>query len=465
MSQEGLGESLLASQSRPASPERGGARLESDGALSADVGDVANAGGSSSAAPSEQQQNEAGPGAVSPSTHAGAGAASPSARAGPPRTGSVTERPERDAADAQLSNALAVCVEGMPQPKFDGVYERAGEHAGWPRFKNAAGAHLFRYIDGGEWFLHDSFDPSAPRASAHIRAADGPLPIGEQPWLVWMAGKWTSVPLTVSLLATAGDVQHITGRYQQRQQLLKADAQWDPGDFTLAAGFLFVGMLLFAAAVTPGFQVAAAAGCNSASDCYYSPDSAVDGHNLEQLVPLVVTNHTEKSRQEEDCCQACKDHPACIASTYLGAAKTCLLYSDHAGVVAFEGATACVLPPDDASASSAVRAELETLVGASALLVRFGGFALLYLIGRVMGLIGYGGASIGQSVLMPRRAGVVAAAVAGALREQGESDNAAVPLAASWEAIAVGAGPPPSWTAARRALRLSVRQAVLRIAI
>ena len=467
----GLSENLLTGESRPASPEPAGGGAPSPATeaaplasqLSASLSDASTSLSSAASVslPSEQGQQDLSAIAtmVAATTSHGVGA--------PPRTGSVTERPERDAARQQLSDALAVCVQGMPQHKFDGVFEHTGEHAGWPRFKNAAGVYLFRYIDGGEWFIHDNFDPSAPRASAHIRAADGPLPVGEQTWLVWMAGKWTNVPLTVSLLITAGDVQHVAERHRMRQQRLRADEQWVPGDFALAAAFVFIGLMLFAVAVTPGLHVAVTPACSGGGDCYYTADYAIDGHDLEQLIRLGVDsrNHTTSSEAQHDgkkeCCQACKDNPACIASTYLSAATTCLLYSDYIGQVPFEGATACVLPSDD-GATSTIRAQLESLVGASALIVRFGGIALLLAIGRLMELVGFGGASLPQSVLVPRRAGVVAAAIAEAVRSE-ESDGdaaAAVPLAASWEAIAVGAGPPSTWTAARRALRLSVRQAV-----
>ena len=130
----GLSENLLTGESRPASPEPagGGATSPATGAaplasqLSESLSDASTSLSSAASVslPSEQGQQDLSAIAttVAATTSHGVGA--------PPRTGSVTERPERDAARQQLSDALAVCVQGMPQHKFDGVFEHTGEHAG-----------------------------------------------------------------------------------------------------------------------------------------------------------------------------------------------------------------------------------------------------------------------------------------------------------------------------------------------
>ena len=470
----GLGEHLLTDQStRPVSPERGGlAGGDDDGALRV------------SRTWQEAQRDEEGGLPAGAATMLAGGdvpLASPLARrrqdtartSALPRASSRTERPERDAAMQQLSDVRAVYVEGMPQPKFNAVYRFAGEHDGWCRFESNQGTHLFRFIPDGEWFVHDraGWLGSAARATAHIRAEDGPLPVGEHQWLVWRYGKWSSVPLTLTLLRTDEEVHQHTERQKVKQAQLQAEQAWLCGDFALAALFVALGAALLFLALAPGYNVASSNKCNSRDPCIFTENYAVDGHRLDGLLP--VSSNGTVGKQE--CCKECKDHPGCTVATYLyrlettTAPATCLLYLDNTkeswfkmkvATIPFAHAAVCGLPADAARSGSATRDEVETALGASALLMRFGGFALLLILGRMKDLIGYGGASLGQTVLKPRHASVVAAT----LREQAQTRDEAkfvqVPEAASWVAIAAGAGPPSTWTAARRGLGLSVRQAV-----
>ena len=86
---------------------------------------------------------------------------------------------------------------------------------------------------------------------------------------------------------------------------------------------------------------------------------------------------------------------------------------------------------------------------------RFGGFAFAFLLGKLLELVGYGGAGTVNTILSPRKAAAAAA------RAAAEADGQAAGAAAGWDAIAARKKEPPStWTDARVALGLSVRQAV-----
>lgn len=69
--------------------------------------------------------------------------------------------------------------------------------------------------------------------------------------------------------------------------------------------------------------------------------------------------------------------------------------------------------------ASAARAWLENLLGASALMVRFGGFAFALAQSLLIGLVRYKGASLPQVVLAPRKAPVISRAVSDAREDPG----------------------------------------------
>ena len=87
-----------------------------------------------------------------------------------------------EAAVAQLSGVAGVKLKGLPVREFNGIYKPAGEHEGWPRFENAEGKHLFRFVADGEWYLEDDFVPESTTPQAYVASASGPLPVGRHEW-------------------------------------------------------------------------------------------------------------------------------------------------------------------------------------------------------------------------------------------------------------------------------------------
>ena len=68
------------------------------------------------------------------------------------------EEARRTAAQQQLTDVKAVCVDGMRDAKLNGVYSLSGNHAGYPCFESSAGKHLCRAVDEQEWRLADDLD-------------------------------------------------------------------------------------------------------------------------------------------------------------------------------------------------------------------------------------------------------------------------------------------------------------------
>ena len=198
--------------------------------------------------------------------------------------------------------------------------------------------------------------------------------------------------------------------------------------------------------------------CTANRTCTYAEGQAF-GHATD---PVVAASWVNDGR--EGCCTACTKHVDCAAAIFLDANATgpmvnCIMYPKATPeTVSLDGASLCSLPSDGDGATSAARGSLETLLGASAVLTRFGGFAFAFLLGKLLELVGYGGAGTVNTILSPRKAAAAAARVAaGAAEAEGQQAAGA----AGWDAIAARKEEPPStWTDARVALGLSVRQAV-----
>ncbi len=116
---------------------------------------------------------------------------------------------------------------------------------------------------------------------------------------------------------------------------------------------------------------------------------------------------------------------------------------------------------DDVPASAEVmltRAWIDSLLGASTLMVRFGAIPLAFVQWLLLRLVGYPDASLPQTVLAPRQAALLSDA---AVQARKHPDWGKVPKAAAWQAIVNvdrSDERPSTWNAARN--KLSVRQAV-----
>ena len=236
------------------------------------------------------------------------------------------------------------------------------------------------------------------------------------------------------------------------------------GDKLLVAFFALVGAAGLGLSLWPGWDVAHAEECTARRTCTYTEGQAF-GHATDPVAASWVNDG------REGCCTACTKHVDCAAAIFLDAKATgpmvnCIMYPKATPeTVSLDGASLCSLPSDGDGATSVARGSLETLLGASAVLTRFGGFAFAFLLGKLLELVGYGGAGTVNTILSPRKAAAAAArAAAGAAEAEGQQ---AAGAAAGWDAIAAQkkssffpSEPPSTWTDARVALGLSVRQAV-----
>ena len=239
-------------------------------------------------------------------------------------------------------------------------------------------------------------------------------------------------------------------------------AQFGAGDRLLLALFALVAVVLLFLSLFPWLEVARAAECTPNRTCIYTEGLAIGRDGAEPVVEHVVA--VSKVDGREACCTACGQTKDCAKSTFYHTNTTthsanCVMFADPVPQAApVEGASLCSLNPDDvAAARGSLDRELQTLLGAAAVLWRFGGFLFTIFLGTALEAVGYSGAGLVSSVLAPRQAGVDAAGI----RDARHAAVAAVPEAAGWDAIAADRSTAPStWTNAREALRLSVRQAV-----
>eukprot|EP01046_Picozoa_sp_COSAG06_P007712 COSAG06_NODE_381_length_16594_cov_7.199454_7_plen_638_part_00 len=256
---------------------------------------------------------------------------------------------------------------------------------------------------------------------------------------------------------------------------LQPSAEWGPGDRRLRALFVLVGAALLVAAllvaISDSGSGSGAGECNRT--CTYTEGVAF-GHSAD----LVAASWVEAGRYltaKEACCVACNNQAGCGAATFLPETldpANCFMYKKPLPeTVSLDGAAVCSLPSDG---TSAAQGSLDTLLGAMAMLTRFGTVLFAFFLGKALEAVGYGGAGLANSVLAPRQAGVDAAGIKNA-RQAAASE---VPERAGWDAIAVSLAEltnadsearrqgfsdmdaPSTWTEAREALGLSVRQAV-----
>eukprot|EP01045_Picozoa_sp_COSAG04_P017836 COSAG04_NODE_1607_length_6175_cov_6.046906_3_plen_489_part_00 len=228
--------------------------------------------------------------------------------------------------------------------------------------------------------------------------------------------------------------------------------KWGLGDQLLAALFALVGTTLVGASLVPGWETYRTPGgeCTATRSCAYTNGVAY-GHRAD----AVAASWVEDGR--EGCCGECNRQADCAAATFFdataaGQSANCIMYgAPLPETIPLEGAALCSLPSDGFSA-----ARDSPLLGATAMLTRFGGFLFAFLLGKALEAVGYGGVGLVGSVLAPRQAGVDAAGI----KDARQAAVAAVPEAAGWDAIATGDDAPSTWTEARVALGLSVRQAV-----
>ena len=226
--------------------------------------------------------------------------------------------------------------------------------------------------------------------------------------------------------------------------------------------FVLLSTALLIASLVPGWESAQADECTAHPSCAYEEGLAVShGGGTQPLAATWVDGR-------ESCCGSCAQHAGCGMATFMNTSAThgaivpnCFLYENVTTTqkVAVDGTSLCSLP-DHGAVSTVVLGSLETLLGGSAMLTRFGGLILGSMVSKMLGSVGYGGAGLASSILAPRKAGTAAARwAAGEAAEGGHTVG--VPVAASWDAIAARSEWPPStWTEARVGLGLSTRQAI-----
>ena len=246
---------------------------------------------------------------------------------------------------------------------------------------------------------------------------------------------------------------------ERRPRPDEPSGEWGLGDMLLAALFALAASVLLVASLVPGWEAYSTPGgeCSAKRTCTYSEGVAFGLH-----VDPVAAVWVDDGR--EGCCAACNRHEDCVVGTFLAGADAkvtrlnCIMYAGaEAEVVALEGASLCSLPSDGSIVQDSLHRQLETLLGATAMLTRFGGFLFVFLLGKALEAVDYGGAGLVRSVLAPRQAGVDAAGI----KDARQAAAAAVPERAGWDAIVRERSRAPStWTEAREALGLSVRQAV-----
>ena len=89
---------------------------------------------------------------------------------------------------------------------------RAHARAGWPRYESPkTGLHLYRHVPSQRWVLNAQFDPEQKEEEllggstgfqpVHIRATDGPVPMGRQIW----TRQGMDVEISVTELAAESD--------------------------------------------------------------------------------------------------------------------------------------------------------------------------------------------------------------------------------------------------------------------
>eukprot|EP01046_Picozoa_sp_COSAG06_P011834 COSAG06_NODE_681_length_13133_cov_6.625547_11_plen_421_part_00 len=268
--------------------------------------------------------------------------------------------------------------------------------------------------------------------------------------------------------------------------------QWDLGDLLLWSTLLLIGALIGARLLGLYIRVGwrldlkcegnttKASECTSHYTCMYEPGAIGLLHGLEFIDALWVST-------KEDCCATCIFEDCSVATfltnrSYPDALITpnCVLFSNASepvftkldtrphNVIHAKGAILCRPVADvaeiQASKSGWFESWLESILaanlGGAVLLVRFKELCVITGLGwieqKILRAVGYGGASLVSTVLAPRKAAEAARSSAA-----NNDRTIATRAAASWQAIAARSEVTPStWTEARLALGLSVRQAI-----
>lgn len=76
---------------------------------------------------------------------------------------------------------IAMKVSGHPNVGVDGVYTQRGEHAGFPRYANQHGMHLWHNQPGGAWLIHVEFTPDSDLCLAGFGGSPKAVPAGTSP--------------------------------------------------------------------------------------------------------------------------------------------------------------------------------------------------------------------------------------------------------------------------------------------
>jgi hypothetical protein len=99
-------------------------------------------------------------------------------------------------------------LSGHPNISVNGVYTQRGEHAGFPRYTNEHGIHLWHNQPSGAWLIHREFTPDADLCLAGFGGSVERVPSGTaHPWVCAIpgeGGRHEERVLTVSLLQEEG---------------------------------------------------------------------------------------------------------------------------------------------------------------------------------------------------------------------------------------------------------------------
>lgn len=97
--------------------------------------------------------------------------------------------------------APGIMLAGHPLDRYNGVYMKDSEHAGWPVFKNSDGKYCFHQQALGKWLLKTTHTPDEDTCNSSIAAEEGgALPVGEHTWQCLIDGDFASHTCTVTLL-------------------------------------------------------------------------------------------------------------------------------------------------------------------------------------------------------------------------------------------------------------------------
>ena len=307
--------------------------------------------------------------------------------------------------------------------------------------------------------LASSGAAGASRPASPALILTGPEPQPQQAGSIRSAGYSQAAPN--GSLGTSS-VLHPNVLGDSDSSLSVLPVEFDKPDKLLVLFFILLSTALLIASLVPGWESAQADECTAHPSCTYEEGLAVShGGGTQPLAAAWVDGR-------ESCCGSCAQHAGCGMATFMNNSAThgatvpnCFLYENVTTTqkVAADGTSLCSLP-DHGAVSAVVLGSLETLLGGSAMLTRFGGLIFASMASKMLGSVGYGGAGLVSSILAPRKAGTAAARWAAGEAAAG-GHTVGVPVAASWDAIAARSEWPPStWMEARVGLGLSTRQAI-----